>query len=203
MGFSPGVGMNGARSSRFSAARSRGPNPPPRQRRSAHGNLRSARSVRRAVFAREDPFPLATEHGHDVVRRIEDLVAGGAVANLEIDHIAIATVHPLVRRARGRKSGAHPRAENRYAGISDERWFALQYVDELVLLAVTMQKRGLSPRRESGEIHAEILQTEQIAERSFPAFGHPREERLGVVRRSGAKGRGARVDRGLCGCFLG
>jgi hypothetical protein len=115
----------------------------------------------RPVFVREDPLPVGIEHGLDVVRRIEAF-ASAAIANFEIHHVSIGTVHQLMRNARGRKSRAHAGTENRFAGVRDQCRFALQYINEFILLAVTMQKGRLSSRQQPREIYAEVLEPESL-----------------------------------------
>lgn len=122
----------------------------------------------------------------EVVAGIAALVAGGAVADLEIDDVARRPVDQMMRDARRREARAHARREVDLARVGDERRRAFQNIDELVLLRVSMQQRGLASGQKPRQVHAEVLQAEDVAERPLLAVRHAAEEGLGIVRRLGA-----------------
>src|SRR5262245_11661691 len=93
-------------------------------------------SVRRAVLVREAPLPVAAHDGLDVVGGIESLIARLPVADLEEQHVVIATVNQVMRHAAGREPGAHARAELRLAGVGHQRGRPFDDVDEFVLSTV-------------------------------------------------------------------
>ena len=86
-----------------------------------------------------------------------------------------------MRHARRRKARAHAGREVDLALIGDERRRAFQYIDELVLLAVPVQQRRLAAGPQAREIHAEILEAEEVAQRPLLALRHAAEERLRIV----------------------
>src|SRR5690606_3476424 len=103
--------------------------PPPAQRQSP--------SVRLAVLPGEAALAVAATGQEEVDVGIGHLVVQGAVADLEVDGPLLAFVAHMVAVALGGgKAGGHPRLQLLFPGVGDERQFALQQVDELVLVAV-------------------------------------------------------------------
>src|SRR3954447_9132007 len=98
------------------------------------------RSVWPAVLVGKLPFAVGSENGLQVINRIAPFVAGGAVADLEIHHRGVGSIHQLMRGALGRKSGAHSGRKLQLVIVRDQRRLALQDVDELVLPAVAMKQ---------------------------------------------------------------
>src|SRR5262245_39080564 len=97
-------------------------------------------SIRRAVLMGEFPLRVRSEYSLDVVRGIADLVASAAVADLEIDHVAIGAVDEMMRGPAGRKAGAHAGGQCRLAAIGHQSRLAFENKDELVLPRMAMQQ---------------------------------------------------------------
>src|SRR6476619_1479269 len=107
------------------------------------GDVKAASSpgVRPAIFVRELPSAVGLQLGLNVVGRVRALVAWGAVAALEIDDVTIGAVDEVMREAGGGEAGAHARRQHNLAAVGDQSRRAFEHVDELVLLAVQVQKR--------------------------------------------------------------
>lgn len=96
--------------------------------------------------------PLAVlEIGLKIIVRVRPLVSGCSIADLEIHDDFGSVVDQVVCITRaGLKAGAHARSEQRAAFVSSQRRVAAEYVDEFVLLGMTMAKGGDRLRGEAG-----------------------------------------------------
>src|SRR5271157_5298070 len=90
-----------------------------------------------------------------------------------------------MRNALRRKTRTHTGAQADFFCVSHQRRFALQYEDKLVLLAVPMQQGRLTTRGQFRQIHAEVLKSEEIAERPLFPPCHTAEERFRIGRGPG------------------
>src|SRR5688572_20211229 len=153
--------------------------------------------IRGSVLSGEAPFAVRAYYCLQIVVGVVGRIAGRAVADLQIENLGGAAVDEVVRiAAAGAEPGAHARLEQRRAGVGDERGVTLKNVDEFVLLRMRVPQCGLRPRREAGEIDAEVGEPEELAERALLAALHAGDERLGIV--GGLRARGAlRPDRRL------
>ena len=70
----------------------------------------------------------------------------------------------MVGRLPGRKASAHAGPKGKLSLLRDERGLPLEHVEELVLARVAVEERRLCPRSEPCQIHAEGLETEEVAE---------------------------------------
>src|SRR5262249_25700180 len=94
---------------------------------------------------------------------------------------------------------AHAGLELGLARVGDERGLALEHVDELVLLAVAVEERGLDSGRQTREVDAEVLEPEEIAEWVLDVVGDARGELGRVSGGLRARGRVGRDDGGRAG----
>jgi len=86
--------------------------------------------------------------------------------------------HPGVREPDRRHAGLqHLRSR-----VGDEGQFALQHVDELVLVAVPVALRGQGTRRQAHQVHAEVVEAEGIAQRALLALAALALPGLGIGR---------------------
>src|SRR5262245_56385858 len=135
----------------------------------AFGN---APSIWTAVFVREPPA-IRAHHGPDVVDRIVDLISRRAIANLQEDHVRRSPIDQLMSGASSRKAHNHSGCQQRFVFLAHKRRRSLKYVDELILLAVAMQKGRFPSRQQCRQVHAEVLQAKQVSEWSLYASRHP------------------------------
>jgi hypothetical protein len=129
-------------------------------------------------------LPLALDEDRlDVVVGIHALVARRAVADLEVDDLLDGLVQQVVRvAAAGLEPRAHAGRKRRAALVGLERRAALQDVDELVLPRMRVAQRRLRARREPREVHAEVREAEDVAQRLLAPARHARGEGLRIVR---------------------
>jgi hypothetical protein len=114
--------------------------------------------------------------------RIAPFVSRRAISDLEIDDVAAASVHEMMGRPICGKACAHAGAKDSLAAVCYERGLALQYVYEFVLFAVAVKQSGLGAGRQSCEVDAKILQSENVSQSPFLASGNSAEKRLGIIR---------------------
>ena len=117
--------------------------------------------IRLAVLMGKDPFAVRRERRFQVVFRIAAIVALRSIADFEQDDCSIGSIDELMRDAIRRKSGAHAGAKLDLFVFCNERRFAIEDIDELILLAVPMQQSRLAIGRERREVDAEIFQAEK------------------------------------------
>jgi len=106
---------------------------------------------------------------------------GVRFSDLKAHHVAICSVYELVCNSICRETGAHARPQLNFAGISHQRRFSFQNVDELILLAMPVKKGRFSALKQPSEIDSKVPQSEMIAQCSFLALLHPGSERLGIA----------------------
>ena len=157
-------------------------------------------SIRPAVVMHEGPFAVRGERSPEVVIRIDHRISGIAVADLQINDVAAATINQVVGVTGTRfESGAHPGPELRLAHIGHQHGFALDDIDELVFAAMAMTQRRHAARRQPRQVHAEIGQAELVPERPPLPSGDTRGVGLGVTSTGAGGGHGAGLDcRRLC-----
>src|SRR5215475_11933720 len=125
--------------------------------------------------------PVALEQT-EVDVRIVDLVAGLAVADLQIDHVAVRAVDELMAISpAGGEARDHPRRQALRAGIGHQLDLAFENVDELVLGAVPVSLGGGAAGRQADEIDPEMAEAEGIAESPLLALLHRPRERGGIA----------------------
>jgi len=105
----------------------------------------------------ENPFPVGTQYGLEIVGRIEALITGRTIADLEIEDVKFGPIDQVVRPSCSWKSSAHAWSEDDLAVIGDQGRLTQQYVNELVLLAVPMQEGRFSTGKKPRQVHAKIL----------------------------------------------
>src|SRR5690349_9453319 len=160
---------------------------------SRHDRWRS--SVGRAVLVLEAP-PAFDEARDEVVVGIAAFVARRSIADFEVYDLLVAVVHEAVGIAgAGLEPGTHARGERGAALVGVKCRRALQHVHELVLQRMRVAQGRHCTRREARQIDSEIRQAEQVTQRMLMPPRHARGERLGIVRRPGAKRRFGRDDR--------
>src|SRR6185295_7091565 len=98
-------------------------------------------SVGRPILASENPFPLGTKDGREVVARIGYGVAGVPIADLEIGGVRGGAIDEVMRGAAGGKTEAHPRRELLLAVLGEEGELAFEHENEFVLPAVAVEQR--------------------------------------------------------------
>jgi len=97
-------------------------------------------SITRAVLMQEDPLPIGAKSSLEIVVGIEDFISLAAIANLEVEDLALGPVDEVVCPTGRWKSGAHAGAKQCLAFIRHEGRFAFQNIDEFVLPAVPVQE---------------------------------------------------------------
>src|SRR3569832_2465618 len=145
-------------------------------------------SVRRAVLVRELPCAVL-QLGLNIVVGIASLIARRSVAVFVFLVCLGSLVQQLMRIPRfGPKAGAHAGSELRIALVGTQHRTAFENVDELVLPAVAVPKRGNGAWREPRQVDAEIAQAEDFAQLPLFPAGHARGERFWVEEKKEAKG---------------
>jgi hypothetical protein len=144
-------------------------------------------SVWPTVLVSVHPLAVRSQRGFQVIARVTPFITGRAITNLQIDDVPVGSVHQLMGDALGWKPSAHARRQRHLFGIRDECRFPFQHIDQLVLPAVPMQKRRLAARCEPGQVHPEVLEAKEVAERSFLSFSHAAEEGLWIGRGLGTR----------------
>jgi hypothetical protein len=139
-------------------------------------------SVWPTVFVSVDPLTVRSQRGFQVITRVTPFITGHAITNLQINDVLVGSVHQLMSDALRWKPSAHARCQRHLFSICDECRFPFQHINQLVLPAVAMQKRRLAARCEPGQVHPEVLEAKEIAERLFLSFSHAAEEGLWIGR---------------------
>ena len=99
-----------------------------------------------------------------------------------VEHVPVRVVGEAVGVARpGREAGAHAGREDRRARVRMQRGMPGQNVDELVLPRVGVAQGRAGSGRQPRQVHAEVGEAEEIAQRALLAAAHARGEGLRVV----------------------
>jgi hypothetical protein len=97
--------------------------------------------------------------------RIRYLIACRPVADHEKDRILLREIQEMMAVARsGWKADAGARLNGFAIGVGHKHEFALEHVNELVLLGMSVSRRRLTTEQNSNEIDAEILEPGMIAQ---------------------------------------
>ena len=115
--------------------------------------------VRLTVLVGVGPLAICPERGLEIINRISALISGASVSNLQINHIPVGTVYQLMSSALRREARAHAWRQDYLFELGNEGGIALQNVNELVLPAVSVEKRQLAARGQAGEVYAEVLRS--------------------------------------------
>src|SRR5208282_5398973 len=117
-----------------------------------------------------------------VVVRIEAVVARDPRADHQQARRPVGAVDQMVGVTHPRlEAGAHPRAQQRLAGIGAQHHLAFEHVHELVAQRMPVPKRRLRARLKGFQVDAELGQREDVAEPAPVGVAHARVERLGVA----------------------
>src|SRR5262249_35856409 len=106
-----------------------------------------------------------------------------ARADLEDPHDGVGAVDQVMAVARcGAKAGDHAGRQNRLALVGHQHGLALQHVDQLFLTLMPMPLRRPGAGRQREQVHAELRQSEGVAQPVAAAFAHWPIVRRRVVR---------------------
>src|SRR5215472_17544935 len=131
---------------------------------------------------------------------IVDFVARLAIADLEVDHVAVRAIDELmgIGPARG-KARHHARRQTLGPGVGHQLHLAFDDIDELILGAVPVALGGGRARRQAHQIDDEMAEAESVAQSALL----PPHDRLAIGGRiaAAAPGFDAQRIKGNCGAF--
>lgn len=129
-----------------------------------------ARSVGGIVLVRDCPRPICALRELQIIVRVDHLIRGSPIANLEVAHGLGGSVDELMAQARaGLEAAAIAGFEQILLILDHERRGARDHVNEFILQRMVVQQGRCRTGGELGEIHTEISQSKMIAKSALGA----------------------------------